>query len=292
MPTCCSAPRSSISMNGSPAIWSENRVQRAHRMQRSRSRTTCDEMLIALVNVRLTSSKRESGRPLDIAWFCSGHSPPMSHIGQSSGWLISSNSITPCWALSAASEVNWVRTTISSVATVVHDAMGLRCPSTSTRHCRQAPTGSNSGWSQNRGIWMPINSAARITRVPLGTLISVPSMVSDTMSGGRTSSPVSVLAALVMGRSTLSVRGQHGVFGVERAPTALDVSDVLVAEVLDRRHHGAGGAITQRAERLSEDGVGDVEQLFEVFGGAFAGFQTFVDLAEPEGALTARRALA
>ena len=28
-----------------------------------------------------------------IAWFCSGHSPPLSQIGQSSGWLISSSSM-------------------------------------------------------------------------------------------------------------------------------------------------------------------------------------------------------
>ena len=37
----------------------------------------------------------------------------------------------------------------------MQEAGGLGCPSTSTRHCRQAPTGSSSGWSQNRGIWMP-----------------------------------------------------------------------------------------------------------------------------------------
>ena len=29
-------------MNGSPAIWSENRVHRAHSTQRSRSSSTCD----------------------------------------------------------------------------------------------------------------------------------------------------------------------------------------------------------------------------------------------------------
>src|ERR1700741_732546 len=221
-------------------------------MQRSRSSSTCEEMLIGLVNVRLTSWNRESGRPLDIAWFCSGHSPPLSHIGQSSGWLISSSSITPCWALSAASEVSWVRTTMSAVATGVHDAIGLRFPSTSTRHCRQAPTGSSSGWSQNRGIWMPINSAARITKVPLGTLISTPSMVSVTIVGRLTPSPVWVLAApeelVVIGVSCLSIRHEHGVFRVEWATASFDWGDVLVAEVLDRRHHRAGGAIAQRAE--------------------------------------------
>ena len=198
MPTCCSAPRSSISMNGSPAICSENRVHRAHRMQRSRSSSTCEEMLIGLVNVRLTSSNRESGRPLDIAWFCSGHSPPLSHIGQSSGWLISNSSITPCCALSAASELYCVRTTMSSATGIVQDAIGLRWPSISTRHWRHAPTGSSSGWSQNRGICTPINSAARITKVPLGTLTSVPSMVRFTSSGSGSVTFFPVSAVWVM----------------------------------------------------------------------------------------------
>src|ERR1700733_2313965 len=292
MPTCCSAPRSCMSMKGSPAICSENRVHRAHRMQRSRSSRTCAEMLIGLANVRLTSVKRESARPLDIAWFCSGHSPPLSHIGQSSGWLISNSSITPCWALSAASEVSCVRTTMSSVHTMVHDAIGLRWPSTSTMHCRQGPTGSSNGWSQNRGIWIPISSAARITKVPLGTEISTPSMVNVTMSGGVTSSPVWVLAALVMRASGLSVWREHGVSRVERASASFDVGDVLVAEVLDRRDHRAGGPIAQRAERLSEYRVGDIQQLVEIFGSALAGFQALVDLTEPEGAFPAGRALA
>ncbi|CKN50219.1 Uncharacterised protein [Mycobacterium tuberculosis] len=207
-------------MNGSPAIWSENRVQRAHRMQRSRSSSTCAEMLIGLAKVRLASVKRESVRPLDIAWFCSGHSPPLSHIGQSSGWLISSSSITPCWALSAISEVSWVRTTMSSVATVVHDASGLRCPSTSTRHCRQAPTGSSSGWAQNRGIWIPISSAARITNVPLGTLISTPSMVSVTISGWPTRMSVSAawVTRPLRSRRAWSLGGRMGNRLLRRGP--------------------------------------------------------------------------
>ena len=91
-------------MNGSPAICSEKRVQRAHSTQRSRSSSTCAEMLIGLGKVRLTppdTANRDSPRPLDIAWFCSGHSPPLSQTGQSSGWLISRNSMIPCCALSA-----------------------------------------------------------------------------------------------------------------------------------------------------------------------------------------------
>ncbi len=40
VPTCWSAPRSTRSMNGSPAICSLKRVQRAHSTQRSRSSST------------------------------------------------------------------------------------------------------------------------------------------------------------------------------------------------------------------------------------------------------------
>ncbi len=79
-------------------------------------------------------SKRDSGLPCDMAWFCSGHSPPLSQTGQSSGWLMSSSSITPCWAFSATGEVSWDFTTMPSVHVMVQDAMGLRWPSTSTMH--------------------------------------------------------------------------------------------------------------------------------------------------------------
>ena len=46
-----------------------------------------------MANVRLVPVNLVSPCPVDMAWFCSGHSPPLSHIGQSSGWLISSSSI-------------------------------------------------------------------------------------------------------------------------------------------------------------------------------------------------------
>src|SRR5437899_463175 len=59
-------------------------------------------MPMGFSNVRFVSWNRESARPLLMAWFCSGHSPPLSQMGQSSGWLISSSSMTPCCALSAA----------------------------------------------------------------------------------------------------------------------------------------------------------------------------------------------
>ena len=125
-----------------------------------------------------------------MAWFCSGHSPPLSHIGQSSGWLTSSISITPRCAFSATGEVSWVRTTMPSVQTVVHEAGGLGWPSTCTRHWRQAPIGASSGWSQNRGIWMPSCSAALMISVPFGTVISKPSIVTRTPSAGLATSVI------------------------------------------------------------------------------------------------------
>ena len=83
-------------------------MQRAHSTHRSRSSSTCAEIGTGLGKVRLCPSKRMSARPVDIAWFCSGHSPPLSQTGQSSGWLISSSSITPRCAFSATGEVSWV----------------------------------------------------------------------------------------------------------------------------------------------------------------------------------------
>ena len=105
MPICCAEPRSSRSMNWSPAIWSENRVQRWHSTQRSRSsrisRGDRDRLGERPASRRRS---RESGGPLAIVWFCSGHSPPLSQIGQSSGWLSSRNSRLPRCAFSATGE--------------------------------------------------------------------------------------------------------------------------------------------------------------------------------------------
>ena len=190
------------SMNGSPAISSEVLVHLVQEMQRSRSSSTWVEIGTGLAKVRFSSMNLVSPWPLDMAWFCSGHSPPLSHIGQSSGWLMSSNSITPRCALSATTEVSWVCTTMPSVHAVMHEASGLRWPSTSTRHWRQAPIGSSSGWSQNRGIAMPSSSAARMIHVPLGTAISNPSMVTVTVP--------CVVSTVIVSLQTVEAAGSNG----------------------------------------------------------------------------------
>ena len=90
----------------------------------------------------------------------------------------------PSCAFLATGEVSWVLTTMPSATVWVQEATGLRWPSTSTRHCRQAPAGASSGWSQNRGISMPICSATRMSSAPLGAVTSTPSMVRVTVSVG------------------------------------------------------------------------------------------------------------
>ena len=72
---------------------------------------------------------------------CSGHSPPLSQTGQSSGWLRSMNSSTASCASLACSEVPAVRTTMPSPHDSVQAACSFGAPSISTRHMRQAPIG-------------------------------------------------------------------------------------------------------------------------------------------------------
>jgi hypothetical protein len=69
----------------------------------------------------------------------SGHSPPLSQTGQSSGWLISRNSTTAFWAFFTRSD--WVTTTIPSLTGVEQAVWSFGIPSISTRHIRHAPTG-------------------------------------------------------------------------------------------------------------------------------------------------------
>src|SRR6266540_2918686 len=280
MATCSRAPRSNSSMKGSPAISLENRVQRAHSTQRSRSSSTVSPILTGLVKCRLVSTKRVSPGPCTIVWSCSGHSPPLSHMGQSSGWLISRNSSTPSCPARATSLVCWVLTTMPSVTVVVQAVSGLRCPTTSTRHCRQAPSGASRRWSQKRGIWMSLCSAARITSVPGATSISWSSMVTLTVVG-----VVSAIWGLLL-------RADRHARPAEGTAVAVDVLVELCAEVPECRDDGAGGAVAEGTERAAEDRVADVRQRVHVLAPALAALQPDEDLLHPVGALAAGGALA
>ena len=196
----------------------------------------------------------------------------------------------PCCALSATSLVAWVLTTMPSATGMVQEACGLGigrplpASGTSTRHCRQAPTGSSSGWSQKRGIWTPTCSAARITSVPGGTLTWTPSMVSVTRSVFSTSAVRHAEAPSAA--KTVEATGSNG------QPPLRQVLEVLVAEVLDRARDRAGRAVTQGAERAAQDVVALVEQEVEVGLAADALLEVGQGLHQPPGALAARRALA
>ena len=221
-------------------------------MQRSRSRRICVEILIGFGKVRLMSMKRLVGRPLLIAWFCSGHSPPLSHVGQSSGWLMSRSSITPCCALSATGDECCVPTTMPGATSIAHDGCGFgigrTLPSrsgiaTSTRHWRHAPTGLSSGWSQKRGIAIPISSAARMMSVPFGTDVSTPSIVRVTRFGSTgTASAPAVLSVVVVMRAPPLLRRRNGA-GCSRTArsAAAGTARSRATSCLPRTPHGSTG---------------------------------------------------
>src|SRR5215204_2270030 len=192
--------------------------------------------------------------------------------------------MVPCWALSATGEVSWVLTTMPSATVAVQEATGLRWPSTSTRHCRQAPIGSSSGWSQKRGICTPSCSAARMISVPFGTLSSNPSTVTVTSSSsgwaGRS------------GASVMSVRSRELGRPQPGRDAAGDVVLELRPEVLQGGGDRAGRAVAERAERPAEDVVAGVQQGVQVLGGALAGQDPAQHLDHPVRPLTAGRALA
>ena len=108
-------------------------------MQRSRSIATSGESSSGFLKWRFGSMKRErpAPQPKEMSW--SGHSPPLSQTGQSSGWFTSRNSTTAFCACFTRSEV--VITTMPSRTGVEHEVWSFGMPSISTRHMRQAPTG-------------------------------------------------------------------------------------------------------------------------------------------------------
>src|SRR5438128_9496453 len=123
-----------------------------------------------------------------MAWSCRSHSPPWSQIGQSSGWLISRNSITPSRAFltiavlvlttggSPLGPGRQSRTPQAQLAT------GFGEPTSSTRHMRQLPAIDSCSWKQNRGISAPAASHACSSVYSGGTSISLPSMTSLVIS--------------------------------------------------------------------------------------------------------------
>ena len=75
---------------------------------------------------------------------CSGHSPPLSQTGQSSGWLTSRNSNTLARAASTSGEL--VTTTMPSVHVVEHAVCSFAIFSILTMQTRQDPSTPRPGW--------------------------------------------------------------------------------------------------------------------------------------------------
>src|SRR5689334_6968229 len=123
-----------------------------------------------------------------MAWSCRSHSPPWSQIEQSSGWLMSRNSITPSRAFltilvlvktSGGSPFGPGRQSRTPQAQL---ATGLGEPLSSTRHMRQLPAIESRSWKQKRGISAPAASHACKSVYSGGTSISLPSTMSLLMS--------------------------------------------------------------------------------------------------------------
>ena len=74
-----------------------------------------------------------------------------------------------------ASASVWVRTDIPAATGVVQEAGKPLTPSISTRQTRQEPKGSRESVAQSLGTLTPASAAARITEVPAGTVMSIPS---------------------------------------------------------------------------------------------------------------------
>src|SRR5215813_12733487 len=116
-----------------------------------------------------------------MAWSCRSHSPPWSQIGQSSGWLISRNSITPSRALRTIADFVLITLGVPSrlggrsLTPMAQEACGFGMPCTSIRHMRQLPAIDSRSWKQKRGISAPAVSHAWSSVYSGGTSISLPS---------------------------------------------------------------------------------------------------------------------
>ena len=112
---------------------------------------------------------------------------------------------------------------------------------------------------------MPISSAARITRVPLGTRdLDVVDGQRDQVVDLGLAPRSGVLVVDGHARAPAVSAKRVEAAGSNGQPPSVEVRDVLVAEVLDRRRDRAGRAVAERAERPAEDVVAQVEQLVEV----------------------------
>src|SRR6202795_843836 len=171
-----------------------------------------------------------------MAWSCRSHSPPWSQIGQSSGWLMSRNSITPSRAfftilvlvkISGGSPFGPGRRSRTPMAQLACGFGGP--PFTSIRHMRQLPAIDRRSWKQKRGISAPAASHACNSVYSAGTSIST-------------------LSTLTMDMGLLRRLGHHRLadMGADRV-VAVDPPLDLRTEMRNQALHRPGGGIAKRA---------------------------------------------
>src|SRR5205814_4741393 len=215
-----------------------------------------------------------------MAWSCRSHSPPWSQIGQSSGWLINRNSITPSRALRTIGVL--VLTTGGSPfgpgrqSRTPHAqlATGFGEPTSSTRHMRQLPAIDRRSWKQNRGISAPAASHAWSSVYSGGTSISLPSTMS-------------LVISLVP-----SLRRHAHRLGVRVRGILVDPPFDLGAEMADQALHRPGRAVAERADRVALDLGRDLHQHVDLALVCAAFRHTGKHAPHPAHAFAARRALA
>src|SRR3954463_9744597 len=258
-------------------------------MQRSRSMWMSGESSIGFLKWRFGSMKRErpAPQPKEMSW--RGHSPPLSHTGQSSGWFTSRNSTIAFCACFTRSDV--VITTMPSFTGVEHAVWSFGMPSISTRHMRQGPTGAPSlGSQQKRGISTSPYLAPSPSMTFSGALTSSPSMEKVTIRcSGRGIRPGSSRDGPLderLGRRLLA--RQRIVAGAR----LLDVGLELVAELLDHRADRHRHRVAQDAQAVADDLLLDRGHDVEVHRGRLARLDALEHLVRPVRPLAARRALA
>ncbi len=122
-------------------------MQRVQFTHRSRSSRTCEEIAIGLGEGPFDTLEAGIAAAVGHRLVLQRAFPPALVAHRAVQRMVDEQQFhhPPCWALSATGDVNWVRTIMPSVTVVVHEASGLRWPSTSTRHWRHAPAGSRRG---------------------------------------------------------------------------------------------------------------------------------------------------
>ena len=208
-----------------------------------------------------------------MAWSCRSHSPPWSQIGQSSGWLISRNSITPSRAFFTIG----VSVKISCLSAAGSGAGGLRL--------RRAGLHLDQAHAAVAGDRQPLVVAEPRDLLP-GQLADLQHVHARLRTRPRRRRPWRSACASTPPRTVAPAQ-----LRLARAIAGDAVFD-LVAEVAEQALDRPGGRVAQAADRVALDLAGHVEQQVDLGHLGLAGDHPLHHPPHPAGAFAARRALA